>query len=155
MIVFRSESQTNVGLYCTCIWDTQFSRIKVGCIFRTSHEAKYFIGFHANKIFCGLFDLFSKYHITLQDLIYEFIRVRLSLNVDDVADGDKRVVVRGCSPAKSDKFDMCEQVKATGGIVTFCDMCDTDGCNGASGVLPSALLMLVATVSVLMATLKQ
>lgn len=74
----------------------------------------------------------------------------------DVADGDKRVVVRGCSLAKSDKFDMCAEIKATGGIITFCDTCDTDGCNGASGVIPSALLMLVTTLAaVLMTTLKQ
>lgn len=73
----------------------------------------------------------------------------------DVTDGDKRVVVRSCSPPKSDKFDMCAQAKASGGLVTFCDICDTDGCNGASGVLPSAILMLVATLAVLMATLKQ
>ncbi|XP_054269267.1 uncharacterized protein LOC128990823 [Macrosteles quadrilineatus] len=66
-------------------------------------------------------------------------------------DGDKRVVVRSCSIPKNEKFDMCTQMKATGSLVTFCETCDSDGCNGASGLASSSLLMalLVALVAYL------
>jgi len=67
-------------------------------------------------------------------------------------DGDKRVVVRSCSVPKNDKFDVCNQLKASaGGIVTFCETCDYDGCNAASGLTSSSLLLalLVALVAYL------
>lgn len=86
--------------------------------------------------------------------IHQRLHIHKVLNLDLIffsTDGDKRVVVRSCSIPKNDKFDMCTQMKATGSLVTFCETCDSDGCNGASGLASSSLLMalLVALVAYL------
>ncbi|KAG8281296.1 hypothetical protein J6590_061633 [Homalodisca vitripennis] len=70
-------------------------------------------------------------------------------------EGDKKAVIRGCSVPSNSNFDMCAKLKAQGGgVVTFCETCTSDGCNGASGVSPNSLLaLLVVAVTALLVRL--
>uniref|UniRef100_A0A1B6CXX9 Uncharacterized protein n=1 Tax=Clastoptera arizonana TaxID=38151 RepID=A0A1B6CXX9_9HEMI len=64
---------------------------------------------------------------------------------------DKTNIIRTCSLPKSEKVDTCAAIEKNwegtqDAKVTYCDYCDKDGCNSASGVFPGTFLvtMLVA-----------
>lgn len=68
----------------------------------------------------------------------------------DFTVNDKVQTIRGCSLAKSSGVDPCasltKDLSSNTASLTHCSLCTTDGCNGASGVAPKTILMLVAVL---------
>nr|CAD7204502.1 unnamed protein product [Timema douglasi] len=65
---------------------------------------------------------------------------------------EKKATLRTCSFARTDHVDPCEDLKSKGNNnllhVSFCGLCETDGCNGVGRLVIPWLLMILPALLV-------
>lgn len=68
----------------------------------------------------------------------------------DITINEKVQTIRSCALAKTSQLDPCatlgKELNSNTASLSHCSLCDKDGCNGASGVAPKALLLFAAVI---------
>ncbi|KAK9505213.1 hypothetical protein O3M35_009310 [Rhynocoris fuscipes] len=77
----------------------------------------------------------------------------------DFTNGNKTWSVRQCTVPAADKTDFCKQLtdagkdRPNGPKVSFCDTCNSDGCNGSSGVQAALMAVILPSAALILAHL--